>query len=62
MLLVKDDDSKERQEKLLSHVLDEAEARHTRELRAALKRLRDQKDEEKKRAVERERNVNNQNL
>ncbi|XP_071164668.1 uncharacterized protein [Mytilus edulis] len=56
MLLVKDDDSKERQEKLLSHVLDEAEARHTRELRAALKRLRDQKDEEKKRAVERERN------
>lgn len=57
MLMVRDDDSKEQQEKRLANALDEAEARHTRELRAALKRLRSQKDEERKKAVERERNV-----
>jgi hypothetical protein len=31
MLMVRDDDSKEQQEKRLANALDEAEARHTRE-------------------------------
>ncbi|XP_033760369.1 GRB10-interacting GYF protein 2-like isoform X2 [Pecten maximus] len=46
------DNSKEERERELQLALDAAEARATRELRAAVKRLRNSKDEEKRKALQ----------
>ncbi|XP_060086112.1 uncharacterized protein LOC132565475 [Ylistrum balloti] len=48
----KADNSKEERERELQVALDAAEARATRELRAAIKRLRNSKDEEKRKALQ----------
>ncbi|XP_071085958.1 uncharacterized protein [Haliotis cracherodii] len=52
MLTVQTDDSKEEREKAIQDAVDAAEARATRELRAALKRMKDQKDAERRRALQ----------
>jgi len=51
------DNNKEQWERDTQEMLFAAETRATRELRAAVKRLRIEKDEEKKRAIEKQKEV-----
>ena len=57
MLEVKADDSTAEKDKAIQDAVDAAEARATRELRAALKRLKNQKDAERARALQTQKEV-----
>lgn len=57
LLNSKADDSKEQQLRALEEAVERAEARATKELKAALKRLREEKEEERKRALEKQKQV-----
>lgn len=54
LLNSKADDSKEQQLRALEEAVERAEARATKELKAALKRLREEKEEERKRALDKQ--------
>ena len=57
MVSTKAVDFKEEHERQLQQVADEAEERATRELRAALKRLREEKDAERAKALKNQKEV-----
>lgn len=57
LLNSKADDSKEQQLRALEEAVERAEARATKELKAALKRLREEKEEERKRALDKQKQV-----
>lgn len=57
LLNSKADDSKEQQLRALEEAVEKAEARATKELKAALKRLREEKEEERKRALDKQKQV-----
>lgn len=57
MVSSKAGDFQEEHERELQQAVDEAEERATRELKAALKRLRDDKEDEKNRAIRNQKEV-----